>query len=280
MALWTQIANNFVDLRKLGPRVLFRHIARLQGRKAVAVAVRGVGPIYIRPGGSDTATLRQVFAFGDYDVRFNPVVFGRLKCRYDAILAAGRIPVIVDAGANIGAATLWFRMLWPSACIVSIEPERENALILHKNVDNRENVIVLEAAVGARPGAVTIASGTTGWGAQTVRSETGIPVITIAEAVANVQESQLFIVKVDIEGFEDELFEENTDWIGDAAMVIIEPHDWMFPGRHTSRSFQRAMAAHPFELFLSRENLLYVRMDDETALPAAATDRLSVCMAE
>jgi hypothetical protein len=41
---------------------------------------------------------------------------------------------------------------------------------------------------------------------------------------------------------------------------MIEPHDWMLPGQMTSRAFQQAMAAHPFEMFIRGENILYVRV--------------------
>jgi hypothetical protein len=33
----------------------------------------------------------------------------------------------------------------------------------------------------------------------------------------------------------------------------------MFPGKSTSRSFQAALGARPFELFLRGENIVYVR---------------------
>ena len=40
---------------------------------------------------------------------------------------------------------------------------------------------------------------------------------------------KLFIVKVDIEGFEQNLFLSNTNWIDNCMLIIIELHDWMIP---------------------------------------------------
>ena len=69
----------------------------------------------------------------------------------------------------------------------------------------------------------------------------------------------LFLVKIDIEGFEEDLFSKNTEWLMDTKAVIIEPHDWMFPGRYSSQSFQAAIAGEQFELLIRGENLIYIR---------------------
>ena len=69
----------------------------------------------------------------------------------------------------------------------------------------------------------------------------------------------MFLVKIDIEGFEADLFGSNTDWIDQAKVVFLEPHDWMLPGQRTSRSFQDRMARADFDIAIATTNLLYVR---------------------
>jgi len=81
----------------------------------------------------------------------------------------------------------------------------------------------------------------------------------MADAFAKVAGGIPFIAKIDIEGFESDLFSANVEWLNDVSMVIIEPHDWMLPGKKTSRSFQAAMGRHDFEIFISGENLIYIR---------------------
>jgi FkbM family methyltransferase len=44
-------------------------------------------------------------------------------------------PVIIDAGANIGMATLYFKTLYPGARIVCFEPDPENFALLKRNVE-------------------------------------------------------------------------------------------------------------------------------------------------
>jgi FkbM family methyltransferase len=261
MTLLTRVRENLNDVRHLGPGFLMRHVAKLRRLPYSTVPIPHVGPVHIRPCESDAATLRQVFTEQQYDLGAGSPVLARAQRRYEDILAAGDVPVVVDAGANVGAASLWFRLAWPEATVVAVEPEKGNATVLRKNLDGKPGFVVMEAAIGARHGAVAIENAETGWGARTVRAETGIPMVTMQDAVAEVPRGRLFIAKIDIEGFEQDLFSENTEWLAQAFIVLVEPHDWMFPGRHTSRSFQRAMAEHDFELFISGENLIYVRVE-------------------
>jgi hypothetical protein len=122
---------------------------------------------------------------------------------------------------------------------------------------------VVEAAIGSRPGLVSLANPFgEAWAVQTTRSdaEEGVRVRTIPELVAAEGPSaQLFIVKIDIEGFEDDLFRTNLGWIDETTSIIVEPHDWMLPGKGTSINFRRALAERGFELLVSGENLIYVR---------------------
>src|SRR3989344_3010054 len=62
---------------------------------------------------------------------------------------ANPTPTIIDAGAHIGLATLYFAKQYPKAHILAIEPHPINATILRKNVtENRlTNVVVLEAGL-------------------------------------------------------------------------------------------------------------------------------------
>lgn len=255
-----QAYQNFVDARNFGPAFLLRHFAKLRGAQTTKLRVPGIGLIHVRVGTSDVAAIQQVFGERSYDLGATSPVTARIQRRYEKILSQQKRPVIVDAGANIGAASLWFRMHYPLAGIVAVEPEPGNVSILHRNLDGIGDTFIMDAAIGAESGHVNIEDGTTGWGARTIRSETGIPVVTIQDAIDLVPDGVSFIVKIDIEGFESDLFARNTSWIKDAFVVIIEPHDWMLPGQLSSRSFQRAMAEHDFEVFLSGENLIYIRI--------------------
>lgn len=203
--------------------------------------------------------MRRCLSWHEYDLSQPRELGQRIEARYNALLESGNKPIIVDAGANIGSASLWFARHFPAAAIVAIEPDPDSAAVLRINVASRA-VTVIEAAVGSERGHVELTSADASWGVQTLRADTGVRVVTIEDAFAESGGDAPFIVKVDIEGFESDLFARNLKWLDRAYAVIIEPHDWMMPGKRTSGSFQSAMASRPFELFIRGENLIYARI--------------------
>jgi FkbM family methyltransferase len=257
LSIWERFQRNIGDVVEFGPQFLLRHVPRLTGRSQTVVNVPGIGAIHLRVGESDADSVRQIFRDKIYDPK-TPAANERIMNRYRAILEGKHKPIIVDAGANIGAASRWFERLFPDAAIIAIEPEPGNLEMLRQNLSGRTEITIVPAAVGSHPGFVRVLN--EGMTAQTIRANEGVPIITMPEAFAKVPNGVPFIAKVDIEGFESELFAENIDWLNDLFMVIIEPHDYQFPGMKTSRSFQSAMGNHDFEIFISSDGLIYVRV--------------------
>ena len=220
----------------------------------------GMAQIFVRPGESDLEVVRQIFIARFYQL-YPQEVHDRVKQRYEAILAAGKRPIIVDAGANIGVSSIWFAREYPDARVVAVEPDEGNLALLRKNVSPYENCVVLDAALGAERGfaSLTNSGENLAWTVQTTRSTASVPILTVQDALAASGGDEPFIVKIDIEGFERDLFASNLGWLERACVVFLEPHDWMFPGERTSGPFQRAMAELPFELFVGGDNLIYVR---------------------
>lgn len=260
MPLLNSLSENFKDARVFGLAILTRHLARIAGRKEISLKLKNIGKVHLRTADSDASTLRQVFRDGEYDFGGPKGLREKVRREYDEILARGQRPVVIDAGANIGAASLWFRRLYPDAAIVAIEPDPDNLAILRKNVAGDPLTHVVDAAIGSKAGHVDLEKTGAGWGTMTHRSTDGVPVVTISMLTKMIDDSKLFIVKVDIEGFESDLFADNLEWLDDAHVVMIEPHDWMLLGQRSSGTFQQALAKHPFEIFIRGENLIFVRV--------------------
>lgn len=258
MRLWDRTATNMRDVAAFGPQLLLRHLPRITGADMACVRIPGVGPIHLRSGESDIATVRQIFLHGEYELR--ETIRPRVMARYAEIMDSGRTPVIVDAGANIGAASLFFRKKFPGAAIVAVEPDAGNLRMLNLNLNGHQHMFVVAAAVGCRDGFAKIEEHGQAWAHRIKRDSGGVPIITMARAFARVRNGIPFIAKIDIEGFESDLFAENTDWLNEVYMVAMEPHDWLLPGRRTSRTFQVAMGQLDFEIFVSGDNLIYVRV--------------------
>jgi FkbM family methyltransferase len=270
MGILSELRDWLHDARDFGPRfALMRRC--FTGVGTLNLFLPGIGNIRVRPNDSDIDAIRQVFICGDYDFTKVPQGRGILR-RYEQLLAEEKIPVIVDAGANIGAASLWFAKTFPKAVVMAVEPDPENAELCRLNT-SRLNVIVLEAAIGSRPGHVALSNPAgQSWAIRTERidqSRGGIKVCTIDQAVEHGgSNAQLFIVKVDIEGFESDLFTDNVGWLDCTDVVIIEPHDWMLPGKGTSRKFRDALLPRSGDLLIAGDNLIFV---SEKAVQAART---------
>ena len=266
MGLITRVAVLMRDAAYFGPGFAFAVMwQRLTGR---TVTVKLHGRKFVARSGSDLWTVRQIHLKAEYAIHTAHFA-QQLKERLSAILAAGDRPVIVDAGANVGAASAWFANQYPDAAIVAIEPDPGNAAMIRTNLGDLGQVTILEAAIGATPGFVSTVPAETAWAIQTERASAGIPVVTVKQAVDRVERGRLFIAKIDIEGFEEDLFASETDWIDEAELVIVEPHDWMLPARRTSRNMQREMGRRSFAMLLNGENLIYVRDRDQPGAGAA-----------
>lgn len=258
MAIAAKILENIRDIPCLGPRFAARAAFRLLGQEQMTIDTPA-GPITMRLRESDPGTVRQVFRNREYDVGI-PLVSERIRSRLREILQCGKTPVVIDAGANIGAAALWLAHEYKGATVVAVEPDPANAEMARTNLASVPSARLIEAALGSRPGFVSIVDGPSAAGRRTLPCDKGCPMMTIDQLVKTVPQGELLLVKVDIEGFEADLFSDNTEWLDQAFAVMIEPHDWMLPGQHSSQGFQREIARRSFELFISGENLLYVRV--------------------
>jgi FkbM family methyltransferase len=249
---------NLLDVRHFGLGVLRRHLRH--SNPVFKVRLRDYGRIYLRADSIDLDLARVVLVDGTYDVPWPEPASDRLQRTYRTILAAGRKPVIVNAGGYIGLSALWFAREWPEAEIVSVEPLPANLALLRRNLAGRPHHTIIEAALGSNRGKAAVCEDMEPCAAQIKRARTGIDIITVDDAVASVDGGDAFICNIDIEGFEKDLFAANTDWIDRFALVIIEPHDGTDPGAFLSRNFRREMADRPFDMYARGGALHFVRV--------------------
>jgi FkbM family methyltransferase len=249
------------DTIALGWRAALQGERSRWGKGTLQIGIPCAGEVTVRRRDTDYETLRQIFVLKQYAVGSSSnAVETAIANRYRDILSSGQTPVIIDAGANIGLAAIWYSRLYPDAVIISIEPDPANFKMLEANTAALPNVQGFYAAVGARPGFVEVSrEAGSSWASATTRSETGsVRIVTIDDVVKSIPGGAALLAKLDIEGFEDDLFSDNLAWLDDVCAVIVEPHDWLHPTKTTSRSLQRAFGERSFGLFLHGENIFYV----------------------
>lgn len=208
----------------------------------------------------DWYTMNQVFGLEDYNLR-RLRRFNEIMQWYRDILARGRKPLIIDCGANIGLSVLYFAARFPEARIVAVEPELSNSATAKLNASG-PNITHVNAAIAAREGAVEIVSPSGENAFRTVVSDHGTVASTTVPRLleeASRDGVEPFIIKIDIEGFESNLFEENTDWVATFPLLIIELHDWMLCGQASARPFLKVIADHNRDFVHLSENVFSIR---------------------
>jgi len=192
----------------------------------------------------DFCTLREIYLSNSYDI-------GKLRRSqelydlYDSILNSRKTPLIIDCGGNIGLATRYFSENYDKAKILCIEPDPENVAQAKTN-NSSLNIVFVECAIGSEEGRGKIIDPGLGRNAYRITTEpTGTTkIVSINSLLKEYDESVYtpFIVKIDIEGFESELFSKNVEWIEKFPLLIIELHDWLFPRTSNSNNFVRSIA--------------------------------------
>lgn len=154
-------------------------------------------------------------------------------------------PLIIDCGGNIGLASRYFSMTYPESKIICVEPDRENVIQGKRN--NPSNIYFYEAAIGSSDSHGTIID--LGLGSDAYRiSNDGVGDTRIISVNSLLNEPEFvdtrpFIIKIDIEGFENELFSKNTEWVEKFPVLIIELHDWMLPKSASSNTFLKEISS-------------------------------------
>lgn len=239
------------------------HLVRAKlGQREISVTPAGVrAPITLRALSTDPDTYEQVFRHREYE--------------FDA----GEAPrVIVDAGANIGLASIWFATRYPEAIIYALEPEAGNFALLKRNVAAYPNVKPLHQALWRENGTIDLVDpGHGAWGFRTRdgREAGAAPVVhkvsatTVDQLMADHGLDQIDLLKVDIEGAEKEVFRDASAWVGRVMILVVELHEFVAIG--CSRVFYAATGN--FEIEWRKGENVYLARAGACPTPAGADDR-------
>ncbi|MFC1653853.1 FkbM family methyltransferase [Patescibacteria group bacterium] len=144
-------------------------------------------------------------------------------------------PVIIDVGAHIGLATMYFKMLYPKAKMTALEPNPNNFNLLKKNLfENRmEDVIVLPVAVGNEEGEREFFVDSSGekwfssgsfseksWNEGQNNNKIFVKVVRLSELIND----PVDLIKIDIEGAEKEVLFEIEHKLNKVGMILFEYH--------------------------------------------------------
>lgn len=220
---------------------------RIKVLKSNTVSVPGLKhPVHLRAHTVDVHTFREIF----------------LRQEYNITLPASVQPqYIIDAGANVGFTTLFFHQKFPSARIVSLEPDAGNFELLKKNLEGYSSLTPLPLALWYQTGPVHLVDEGHGLRGFMVRESATegatMSGISIADLLTQQNFPHIDILKMDIEGSEKEIFSADVaNWLPRTRCLIIELHDRMKPG--CSNVVFTALAPYAFEFAIKGENLVFI----------------------
>ena len=186
---------------------------------------------------------------------------------------------LIDLGANIGGATLaLLRKFKNIKSVIGVEAESFNYQMLHRNyflfneyfpqvsfkpvygaiTSDKNNVIEQSRNIRTESESLSI-SGTFTFKSSKVLTEGDsgtIPSITINEVLKSFDSNPL-IVKIDIEGGEEDLFVSDYSWLKRVSFLTIELHDeYGLNFSNSSRNFLKALSSYDFAV-VPRDSVLH-----------------------
>jgi FkbM family methyltransferase len=206
----------------------------------------------------DFFVMHQIFGSEDYSLKHFANAED-ITAQYHACIANGITPLILDIGANIGLASVYFATEYPAAKIIAVEPDQNNFAQAQKNTADYNQVILINAGISCEDGKGQIINAdASNWAFRTELSETGelamISVNTILKEYAS-QNHAFLIAKIDIEGFESILFSKHTEWVDQFSLIVIELHDWMLPFSASSHHFLKCISQFKRDFVFRGENV-------------------------
>jgi len=195
--------------------------------------------IYLRRNTKDHETFNEVFVDNIYNIPL-PII----------------PKTIIDAGANIGLASLFFKTKYPNSSIVVIEIDKNNIDMIRKNLKTLSNITIINKGLYNSNTYFKIFDPFNATNSFVVQESTkdnyDIESVTIEEILNNQTWKNIDILKVDIEGAEKKLFESNyKNWLPKVNVLMIETHDRMV--EKCSFTVMKALNEFNFGLYTTTE---------------------------
>jgi FkbM family methyltransferase len=200
-------------------------------------------PITLRNNSSDINVFYQVLFNQDYQ-----------------LLLDDEPKIIIDLGANIGLSSIYFLNKYPDCKVIAVEPDIANFEFLKINTEKYPNILRYNNGIWNKNTWLKIIDNNLGsWGFSVVEVNNDTPnsieSITLDQIIQINNIQHIDILKIDIEGSEIELFQENFDkWMSITNIIIIELHDWMRDG--CAKQFFMTLVKYNFKFSYKGENII------------------------
>jgi FkbM family methyltransferase len=246
------VLNTFVSDLRASVRVAADARSRFRLSRDFALS-RLIGLV---PGGQRNR-VREVRLRGDIKIRYRLNKGDLHSIREIWLQEAYRLPfedpsgVLLDLGANIGMASLWLAKSYSFTQVIAVEPDPYNAALVRQNLElNGIAGQVLEAAIGPKEAVARFEFSELSNLGRLSENGSLVPMISVDTIIQKFAVTRFALIKIDIEGGEQELFDGPPEWLARTDAIIIEFHptivDYPRLTRLVSSKGFRYIPAHSF----------------------------------
>jgi FkbM family methyltransferase len=209
-----------------------RRLGRTTRPRSLKLRAHGAVVRFTVAGLGDLLALREVFVSGDYELEL-----------------PGPPARVVDLGANIGAASVYFATRWPAARILALEPDPETFERLARNTEAFPTITAERLAVAGSAGELRIRP--SAWGDSLTSTTLGgagegraVGAVTLDGLVERCG-GRIDLLKFDVEGMELEMLSAARR-LDDIGTLVGELHEKMMGA--PAEEVARLLSGHSVEI--------------------------------
>lgn len=190
---------------------------------------------------------------GDIDIFYE--VFWSQCYQIPASLKVKQYKTIVDLGANVGLASIYFKTQYTNANVYAVEMEPDNYLQLKKNIKQFKNTYPIFGAIYDEQKDITISNTELAYNFKIGKdTENQIDALTVAtltmhDLIANHHIEEIDLLKIDIEGAEQRVLGYHNQWLSKVNSILIELHE-----PYTVEDLKKDLAPYNFEIHTPQDN--------------------------
>lgn len=181
--------------------------------------------IYLEKDSSDPIVFIQILIQKEYDAVLKIINHYGILCN-----------IMIDAGANIGLTSIYFKSIFPQIKIIALEPSSSTFKRLERNIrgNQMDNVQIIMKGLWSHKTQLaadhTFRDGKD-WAFRLVEAseneKNSFEVLSITDIINQNDLTYIDFLKIDIEGGEVNVFskESNLDWLNKVRLLAIEIHD-------------------------------------------------------
>ncbi len=157
-----------------------------------------------------------------YDEIFRKEIY-KFKCDHSN-------PLIIDAGANIGLAIIYFKQLFRNSNIIAFEPDENVFQVLQKNMDSFgfKDVSLIKKGLWSEETELTFnAEGADAGRILTSQIDAQVTKIQTIKLSNYLKNNKVDLLKIDIEGAEFEVLKEAEVYLKNVQNMFVEYHSFV-----------------------------------------------------